>query len=91
LDDSVCFAIDIVVNKRCRAFISGGGSSSASHGFHQVFSGMLSTSEAGVFFLTSRTGVVYILARGVGKGIKKFLEAFRLAEFAGEGGVDWHH
>jgi hypothetical protein len=52
---------------------------------------MLSTSEAGVFFLTSRTGVVYILARGVGKGIKKFLEAFRLAEFAGEGGVDWHH
>jgi hypothetical protein len=30
------------------------------------------------------------VARGFGEGIEKFLEAFGLAEFAGESGVDGH-
>lgn len=58
------------------------------HGFHQVFSGMLGATQAGVFFFDFADGVVNMLARGFRKGIEEFLEAFGLAEFAGEGGVD---
>jgi hypothetical protein len=58
------------------------------HGFHQIFSGMLSTAEPRVFFFDFADSVVNMLARGVGKGIEEFLQAFGLAEFAGEDGVD---
>jgi hypothetical protein len=60
------------------------------HGFHQIFSGMLSTTEARVFFFDFADGVVNMLARGFGQGIEKVLEALGLAEFAGEDGVDGH-
>jgi hypothetical protein len=58
------------------------------HGFHQVFSGVLGAAQARVFFFDFADRVVDVLARGVGKGIKEFLEAFGLTEFAGEDGVD---
>jgi hypothetical protein len=58
------------------------------HGFHQILSGMLSTAEARVFFFDFADGVVDMLARGVRKGSEEFLQAFGLAEFAGECGVD---
>jgi hypothetical protein len=60
------------------------------HGFHQVFGGVLGAPQARLFFFDFADGVVDVAARGFGKGIEKFLEAFRLAEFAGEGGVDGH-
>jgi hypothetical protein len=30
------------------------------------------------------------VARGFGQGVEEFLEAFGLADFAGEGGMDGH-
>jgi hypothetical protein len=60
------------------------------HGFHQIFSGMLSTTETRVFLFDFSDGVVNMLAGGVGKGIEEFLQAFGLAEFAGEERVEGH-
>src|SRR6185437_13194691 len=60
------------------------------HGFHQVFSGVLRPAQARVFFFYFADFTVDLLARGLGKGSEKFLKAFGLAEFAGEGGMDWH-
>jgi hypothetical protein len=60
------------------------------HGFHQIFSGMLCASEARVFFFDFADGVVDIAARGFGERVEKFLEAFGLAEFAVEDGVEGH-
>jgi hypothetical protein len=50
----------------------------------------LRAAKARVFFFDFADGVVDVLARGVGKGIEKFLQSFGLAKFAGEGGVDGH-
>jgi hypothetical protein len=58
------------------------------HGFGHVFDGLLKPAEAGFFFLDAADGVVDMAARGFGKGIEKFLQAFGLAEFAG--GMDGH-
>ena len=60
------------------------------HGFHQIFRGMLRAAQARVFFFDFADGVVDMLARGFGKGIKKIPETFGLAEFAGEKRVDGH-
>src|ERR1700739_797329 len=76
--------------RRNAAFISGGGSNSASMGFHQVFSGVLRAAQARLFFFDFADFAVDLVARGVGKGIEEFLEAFGLAEFAGEERVDGH-
>jgi hypothetical protein len=51
---------------------------------------MLSTAEAGFFFLDFTDLTVDLVTRGFGQGIEKFLEAFGLAESAGEDGVDGH-
>jgi hypothetical protein len=58
------------------------------HGFHQVFGGMLSASQARLFFFHFTDFTVNLLARGFGQGIEEFLEAFGLAKFAGEDGVE---
>lgn len=58
------------------------------HGFHQVFSGVLGAAEARFFFFHFAELAVNLVARGFGQGAKEFLEAFGLAEFAGEGGMD---
>ena len=60
------------------------------HGFHQVFSGVLGTAQARLFFFDLADLAVDLLARGFGKGAKEFLEPLGLAEFTGEGGVDGH-
>ena len=60
------------------------------HGLHQIFSGMLGAAQARVFFFDFADLTVDLVARGVGQGIEEFLEAFGLAEFAGECGVDGH-
>ncbi len=60
------------------------------HGFHQVFSGVLRAAQARLFFFDFADLAVDLVARGFGKGVEKFLEAFGLAEFAGEDGVDGH-
>jgi hypothetical protein len=60
------------------------------HGFHQVFGGVLGAAQARVFFLDFADLAVDLLTRGFGKGIEEFLEAFGLAEFAGENGMDGH-
>ena len=60
------------------------------HGFHQVFSGVLRAAQARLFFFDFADLAVDLAARGFGKGIEKFLEAFGLAEFAGEERVDGH-
>jgi hypothetical protein len=58
------------------------------HGFHQVFSGVLGPAQARLFFFDFADLAVDLVARGFGKGVEEFLEAFGLAEFAGENGVD---
>jgi hypothetical protein len=60
------------------------------HGFHQVFSGVLGTAQARVFFFNFADFTVDLVARGFGKGVEEFQEALGLAEFAGEDGVDGH-
>jgi hypothetical protein len=60
------------------------------HGFHQIFSGVLGAAQARVFFLDFADLAVDLLTLRVGQGVEEFLEAFGLAEFAGEGGMDWH-
>jgi hypothetical protein len=45
------------------------------HGFHQVFSGVLSAAQACLFFFHFADFTVNLLARGFGQGIEKFLEA----------------
>lgn len=60
------------------------------HGFHQIFSGMLGAAQARLFFFDFADLAVDLVARGFWKGVEKFLQAFGLAEFAGENGVDWH-
>jgi len=60
------------------------------HGFHQVFSGVLGASQARLFFFDFAYFTVDLAARGFRKGVEKFLKAFGLAEFAGEGGMDGH-
>ena len=61
------------------------------HGFHQVFSDMLRAAQARLFFFYFADFTVNLLARGFGQGIEKFLEAFGLAEFTGEDGMDWRN
>jgi hypothetical protein len=61
------------------------------HGFHQVFSGVLGATLAGLFFFDFTDGVVDVAAGGFGKGVEEFLEAFGLAEFAGEDGMERHN
>jgi hypothetical protein len=58
------------------------------HGFHQVFSGVLGAAFPSVFFFDFADRVVDLVARGFGQGVKEFLKALGLAEFAGEGWVD---
>jgi hypothetical protein len=58
------------------------------HGFHQIFSGVLSAAQARLFFFDFADLAVDLLARGFGQGIEEFLKAFGLAEFAGEEWVD---
>jgi hypothetical protein len=58
------------------------------HGFHQVFSDVLRAPQARLFFLDFADFTVDLVARGFGQGIEEFLEAFGLAEFAGEYGMD---
>jgi hypothetical protein len=53
------------------------------HRFHQIFSGVLGAAQARVFFFDFADRVVDMAARGLGKGVEEFLEAFGLAEFAG--------
>lgn len=60
------------------------------HGFHQVFSGVLRAAQARVFFFYFADFMVDLVARGFRQGVEKFLEAFGLAEFAGEERVDGH-
>jgi hypothetical protein len=60
------------------------------HGLHQVFGGVLGAAQARLFFFNFADFAVDLLARGFGKGVEKFLEAFGLAEFAGEDGMDGH-
>ena len=60
------------------------------HGFHQVFSGVLRAAEARLLFFYFANLAIDLLARGFGQGIEEFLEAFGLAEFSGEEGVDGH-
>jgi hypothetical protein len=60
------------------------------HGFHQVFSGVLGATQARLFSFNFADLAVNLVARGYGKGVEEFLEAFGLAEFAGEDGVDGH-
>jgi hypothetical protein len=60
------------------------------HGFHQVFSGVLRAAQACLFFFDFSDLAVDLVARGFGKGVENFLEAFGLAELAGENGVDGH-
>jgi hypothetical protein len=60
------------------------------HGFHQVFGGVLRATQARLFFFDFADLAVDLVARGFGEGIEKFLEAFGLAEFAGEDRVDGH-
>jgi hypothetical protein len=57
------------------------------HGFHQIFGGVLGARYPRVFFLFADFAGD-LVARGFGKGVEKSLEAFGLAEFAGECGVD---
>jgi len=61
------------------------------HGFHQVFSGVLGTAQARLFFFDFADFAVDLVARGFGEGIEEFPEALGLAEFAGESWVDGHH
>jgi len=58
------------------------------HGFHQVFSGVLGAAQARLFFFYFADLAVDLVTRGFGQGIEEFLEAFGLAEFAGEDGMD---
>jgi len=58
------------------------------HGLHQIFGGVLGAAQARLFFFDFADFAVDLVARGFGKGIEKFLEAFGLAEFAGEDGMD---
>ena len=60
------------------------------HGFHQVFSGVLGSAQARLFFFDFADFAVNLLARGFGQGVEEFLEAFGLPKFAGEGWVDGH-
>jgi hypothetical protein len=60
------------------------------HGFHQVFSGVLCAAQTCVFFFDFADFAVGLVARGFGQGIEEFLEAFGLAEFTGERGMDGH-
>jgi hypothetical protein len=60
------------------------------HGFHQVFGGVLGASQARLFFFDFADLAVDLVARGFGESVKEFLEAFGLAEFAGEDGMDGH-
>jgi hypothetical protein len=60
------------------------------HGFHQIFSGVLRAAQACLFFFDFADLAVNLVARRFEKGIEKFLEAFGLAEFAGEKRMDGH-
>lgn len=60
------------------------------HGFHQVFGGVLGPAQACLFFFYFADLAVDLVARGFGQGVEEFLEAFGLADFAGEGGMDGH-
>jgi hypothetical protein len=51
---------------------------------------VLRASQARLFFFDFADLAVDLVARGFGKGIEEFLEAFGLAEFTGEDGMDWH-
>jgi hypothetical protein len=57
------------------------------NGFHQVFGGVLGSAKACLFFFYFSDLAVDLLARGFRQGIEEFMEAFGLAEFAGENGV----
>jgi hypothetical protein len=50
---------------------------------------MLCPAQARLFLFDFADLAVDLLARGFRKGIEEFLEAFGLAEFAGEDGMDW--
>jgi hypothetical protein len=54
-------------------------------------SGMLRAAQARLFFFYFADFSVDLVARGFGQGIEEFLEAFGLAEFAGESEVDGHN
>jgi hypothetical protein len=60
------------------------------HGFHQIFGGVLGSAQARFFFFDFADLAVDLVARGFWQGIEKFLEAFGLAELAGEDGMDGH-
>jgi hypothetical protein len=51
---------------------------------------VLCSAHARLFFFYFADFSVDLVARGFGQGVEKFLEAFRVAEFAGEDGVDGH-
>jgi hypothetical protein len=51
---------------------------------------VLRAAQARLFFLDFANLTVDLLARGFGKGIEEFLEAFGVAEFAGKNGMDGH-
>ena len=60
------------------------------HGFHQIFGGVLGATQARVFFFDFANFAVDLVARGFGQGVEEFQEAFGLAEFTGESGMDGH-
>jgi len=60
------------------------------HGFHQIFSDVLCPALACFFFFDFADLAVNLVARGFGEGVKEFLEAFGLTEFADEDGVEGH-
>jgi hypothetical protein len=51
---------------------------------------VLGAAQARLFFFELADFAVDLVARGFGKGVEELLEAFGLAEFAGEDGVDGH-
>jgi hypothetical protein len=48
------------------------------HSFHQIFGGVLGATQARLFFFDFADFAVDLVARGVGQGVEKFLEAFGL-------------
>jgi len=53
--------------------------------FHQTFSGVLRAAQARLFVFDFADLAVNLVARGIGKRVKKNLKAFGLAKLAGEG------
>jgi hypothetical protein len=60
------------------------------HGFHQIFGGVLRAVQTRVFFFDFADLAVDLVARGFGESVEEFLQAFGLAEFACEDGMDGH-